>query len=96
MAKTPAEIRSLARAHTRTALAVLVGIMRQRAATPAARVAAANSVLDRGWGKASQPLSGDPENPIRMVTRIERVIVPAQAEHAQAEHAQTLEPPADE
>jgi hypothetical protein len=60
MAKTLIEIRSLARSHTRTALNVLVGIMRSKDATAAARVSAANAVLDRGWGKAPQAIqSGD-------------------------------------
>lgn len=45
------EIRSLARSHTRTAVRVLVGIMRNKDAIPAARVSAANAILDRGWGK---------------------------------------------
>ena len=52
------EIRSLARSHTRTALNVLVGIMRSKDATAAARVSAANAILDRGWGKAD---AGDRE-----------------------------------
>lgn len=59
MAKAPAEIRSLARSHTETALNVLVGVMEQSEAPAAARVAAANSILDRGWGKPTQPISGD-------------------------------------
>lgn len=59
-ARTIAEIRSIARSHTRTAINVLVGIMRSKDATPAARVSAANAVLDRGWGKvAQQPEGGD-------------------------------------
>ena len=33
---------------------LLVGIMRQPKAPPAARVMAANALLDRGWGKAAQ------------------------------------------
>jgi len=47
--RTITEIRSLARSHTRTAINVLVGIMRSKDATPAARVSAANTILDRGW-----------------------------------------------
>lgn len=54
MAKTPADIRSLARAHTGTALKTLAGIMQQDDAPPAARVSAAQALLDRGWGKAAQ------------------------------------------
>lgn len=54
MAKTPTDIRSLARAHTAKALNVLCGIMEQSEAPPAARVSAATALLDRGWGKPSQ------------------------------------------
>lgn len=61
MAKTPTQIRSLARAHTEKAIAVLVGIMEQPDAPPSARVQAVNSLLDRGWGKAAQPVDGDGE-----------------------------------
>lgn len=51
-AVTPRDIKSLARIHTETAIRTLAGIMRQPRAAAAARVAAANSLLDRGWGKA--------------------------------------------
>ncbi len=54
MAKAIAEIRSLARAHTETALRVLAGIMEQETAPHAARVSAAPALLDRGWGKPHQ------------------------------------------
>jgi hypothetical protein len=59
MAKTPTEIRSLARSHTDGALKTLVGIMNKSDAPEAARVAAANSVLDRGWGKAVQHIEAE-------------------------------------
>jgi len=75
MPRALTEIRSLARSHTRTALNVLVGIMRSNDATAAARVAAANSILDRGWGKATQQIAGDPNGPIELIHRIERIIV---------------------
>ncbi len=58
MAKAPTEIRSLARSHTDEAIKTLVGIMRNGATEPA-RVAAANSVLDRGWGKAVQHIEAE-------------------------------------
>ncbi len=54
MAKTPTDIRSLARSHTESAINTLAGIMNKDGAPEAARVAAANSLLDRGWGKAVQ------------------------------------------
>jgi len=37
----------------------LAGIMNEPEAPAAARVAAANALLDRGWGKATQPIAGD-------------------------------------
>ncbi|NIA67787.1 hypothetical protein HBA54_04215 [Pelagibius litoralis] len=65
MAKAKTDIRSLARTHTEAAVKTLVGIMNQPKAQPAARVAAANALLDRGWGKAAQPLTGeDGEGPL--------------------------------
>jgi hypothetical protein len=67
MAKSLTEIRSLARSHTDAAVNALLGIMNQTDAPPAARVSAANSILDRGWGKPAQPLSGDDgEGPVQL------------------------------
>jgi hypothetical protein len=75
MAKTLTEIRSIARSHTRTAVNVLVGIMRSKDATAAARVSAANAILDRGWGKATQTIDTSEDAPLELIHRIERVIV---------------------
>jgi hypothetical protein len=75
MAKNLTDIRSLARSHTEGALATLASIMHAADAPHAARVSAANSLLDRGWGKAAQPISGDHENPLELIHKIERVIV---------------------
>jgi len=74
-ARTLTEIRSLARSHTRTALRVLVGIMRSDDATPAARVSAANAILDRGWGKTAQPIENGEHGVLELIHRIERIIV---------------------
>jgi hypothetical protein len=74
-ARTLTEIRSLARSHTKTALRVLVGIMRSDDATPAARVSAANAILDRGWGKAAQPIENGEDGVLELIHRIERIIV---------------------
>jgi hypothetical protein len=73
MAKAPTEIKSLARAFTEKAVNVLAGIMQQEESPPAARVAAATALLDRGWGKPTQPVSGDDDAPPVRVTRIELV-----------------------
>lgn len=57
----PTDLKALARAHTDSALKVLVGVMTCETAPESSRVAAANSLLDRGWGKAVQAveLSGE-------------------------------------
>jgi hypothetical protein len=75
MAKTITEIRSLARSHTRTALNVLVGVMRSKDATAAARVSAANAILDRGWGKATQAIENGDGGGFELIHRIERIII---------------------
>lgn len=54
MAKAPIEIKSLARTHTQSALKTLASIMNEPSAPAAARVAAAQALIDRGWGKATQ------------------------------------------
>jgi hypothetical protein len=75
MTKTLTEIRSLARSHTRTALNVLVDVMRNTKAPPPARIAAANAILDRGWGKATQAIETGDDGALELIHRIERVIV---------------------
>jgi len=52
VAKTPTDIKSLARVHTQSAVKTLAGIMNEPSAPPSARVSAAQVLLDRGWGKA--------------------------------------------
>jgi hypothetical protein len=69
MAKTPIEIKSLARAHTESAINVLAGVMNEPDAPHAARVAAANSLLDRGWGKAPQAITGEDGGPLTLVLK---------------------------
>jgi hypothetical protein len=73
--KTITEIRSLARSHTRAAINALVGVMRSKDATHAARVSAANAILDRGWGKAAQALENADSGALELIHKIERVIV---------------------
>lgn len=58
MAKTPTDIRSLARSHTESAINVLAGVMNEPGAPHAARVSAATALLDRGWGKPVQAHAG--------------------------------------
>lgn len=62
------EVRDLARTHTTTAMTALVSIASSNEMPPAARVSAATALLDRGWGKAAQPIGGTDElPPIRTV-----------------------------
>ncbi len=58
--KASARVRDAAREHTEAAIAVLVQIA-TAGESEAARVAAANAILDRGYGKPSQPVDGDGE-----------------------------------
>lgn len=49
-------VKSMARLYTDEALAVLRSIMKSKKAPSSARVAAANAILDRGWGRPEQAL----------------------------------------
>jgi hypothetical protein len=64
MSKTPTEIKSLARAHTESAVRVLAGIM--------------NEPQSSGWGKPAQAITGgdDDDKPVTIQT-VERLIVQA-------------------
>lgn len=72
-----AHIKALARRHTRAAIKVLAAIMNQSDGPATARVSAAQALLDRGWGKAAQPIAGE-EGGLAVVAKIERVIVDPQ------------------
>ena len=47
----------LAREHTAEAVETLVSVMRDTAAPAAARVAASDKILNRGWGQAPQTIA---------------------------------------
>lgn len=71
--KATATVKEAAQAFTNDALEVLAKIMKS-GESEAARVAAANSILDRGHGKPKQAL--DVEADVKTtITRIERQIV---------------------
>ncbi len=57
-------VRELARTHTEDAIAALAGIMRDGDEPAAARARAAELLLDRGWGRPTQPISGEGGGPI--------------------------------
>ena len=61
--KATAEIKAVAQEYGAEAIETLAEMMRELA-DPKVRVMAANSLLDRGYGKPAQTLQGDPENPV--------------------------------
>jgi hypothetical protein len=89
--RIPADVCSAARAHTKTAIKVLAGIMNQKKAPPHARVMAAEILLDRGWGKAMPMIEG-PTTAREGIRRIVREIVFVKSETQLAEQ----EPPEEE
>ena len=58
-AKQITDVRDAARQHTRAAVETLVSVMEDKKAPHSARVAAANSLLDRGYGKAVQHIEAE-------------------------------------
>lgn len=57
--RVTADVLSLARDLTPDAMKTLGAIMRDAEAPPAARVAAANSIIDRAYGKAAQTINAN-------------------------------------
>lgn len=72
MAKSLTEIRSLARSYTEMAIQTLAGIA-QNGEQEASRVRAAEALLDRGWGKPSQPIENADGEAFALIHRIELV-----------------------
>jgi len=70
--KATSEIKTLARTYSAEAMAEL-GRLATEAESEQARVAAIKELFDRGYGKATQLIGGDNDNPL--IHRIERVIV---------------------
>jgi hypothetical protein len=60
--KAVPKIQFLAQGYSEAAIATLVGIMSDRKAPPAARVAASNAILDRGHGKPPQTIDANNTN----------------------------------
>ena len=65
----PAHIRSLCGAYTEESIRHLAAIMGQREDSAAARVQAANILLDRGWGKPPQAHTGEDGKNISVTIR---------------------------
>jgi hypothetical protein len=73
--KEDAEVKALARQHAPSAIEKLVDLM--DCGQPRTEAAAAIAILDRAYGKPAQAIVGgdDDEFPLKIVTRIERVVV---------------------
>lgn len=74
--KEVAEVRDLARQHTTEAIKTLVSIMKNPKQAGRSRAAAAEAILNRGWGKPMQPNEhSGPGGEAIPIERIERIIV---------------------
>jgi len=70
--KIGSDVRELAQLHTPAAIAVLADVMNDAQAPSAARVMAANALLDRGHGKAPQAITGPEAPPVNVNLEIVR------------------------
>lgn len=61
--KTTAEVKALAQKHGPDAIKTLATLAKT-ADSDAAKIAACRELLDRAYGKASQVIAGDPDNPV--------------------------------
>jgi hypothetical protein len=61
--KATAEIKALAQEYGTEAIEALANAL--RSSDPKVAIMAANALLDRGYGKPAQTLTGDPEKPLQ-------------------------------
>lgn len=83
--KLPTDIKAMCRVHTETMLNVLKGIATNPECPPAARVAAATYVVNRGWGQPHQSIDMTAEIVTTKVIRTPTIapdIASWQREHA--------------
>lgn len=76
--KATRDIKALAQQYGDAAVAALAEIMRDKKKPPAARVAAAKELIDRGYGKATQPIAGDPDMPPLQVPKYIELVAPGE------------------
>ncbi|CAB3712993.1 hypothetical protein CEY09_30445 [Achromobacter marplatensis] len=69
--RVTADIKALAQNYGEEAIDTLASIMRNVDTPPQARVAAAKELIERGYGKASQPIGGADDLPPIKVAAVE-------------------------
>jgi hypothetical protein len=57
--KAIADVKALAKERSEEAIKTLVDVVGNQKAPPAARVAAAEAILNRGWGRPTQPVQAE-------------------------------------
>ena len=72
--KTPADVQTAARKHSNAMIRSLAAMAKQEDGSLAARVSAAQALLDRAWGKTGKPVANE-DVAVPAITRIERVII---------------------
>jgi hypothetical protein len=83
--KVLGDVQELARRHTAEAITTLVGIMRDKAAPPAARAMASNAILDRGYGRPAQTVNANiTQKPTRDMTDEELMAIVVGADDSPA------------
>ena len=61
--RSPTEIASMARSHTATCIKVLAGIVMRPDASDQSKIAAAEALLNRGWGRPAQSIEIEDTTP---------------------------------
>ena len=89
MAKAPIDIRSLARTHSKAAITTLASIMYEPKCKASDRINAAEALLNRGYGKATQPV-GLADDARMQISEIKLVIIDT-ARTQQQSNIQTIE-----
>ena len=69
--KIPQDVKELARGYTRASIQALGEIVQNQKATDAARVSAANSLLDRAWGRPESSSTIHISLDVRVLSRVE-------------------------
>ena len=82
----PLDVKEAARAHTKDAIATLAQVMKDAQAPASSRVSAANSLIDRAWGRAEATVNVVKKNDVREYSRTELLaIIAASGEGASGE-----------